>query len=109
MEYLDEIYETIDLCEKALLETKKRGKAHANSHREYRVALAKKILELKNEGFPATLCLDLARGDEKVADLKEQEEIDESLYFSSKEAINVYKIKIKIIHEVMVKDEQQTR
>jgi len=43
---------------------------YALAEKSYRVALAKRIVELRSEGNAATLCTDLARGDEHVAELK---------------------------------------
>lgn len=47
----------------------------AVSNERYRKALADKILELRADGLPATVCADLARGDSHVADLKRQYDI----------------------------------
>ena len=47
----------------------------AVSNERYRRALADKILELRADGLPATVCADLARGDSHVADLKRQYDI----------------------------------
>lgn len=47
--------------------------------------------------MPATLAYDVARGKEEIAKAKELEIITESLYESNKEAINAYKLQIKIL------------
>jgi hypothetical protein len=49
---------------------KDAAEALALAERLYRVQLAKRIVELKAEGMPATVCQDLARGDNGVADLR---------------------------------------
>jgi hypothetical protein len=51
----------------------------ALANERYRKALADKILELRAEGLPATLCSDLARGDKQVADLKRLSDIAEGV------------------------------
>lgn len=51
----------------------------ALANESYRRALAEKILELRSEGFPATVCSDLARGDKHVADLKRQLDVQEGV------------------------------
>lgn len=43
---------------------------HAESEHSYRKAFAKKIVELRADGVPATICLELAKGDQQVAQLK---------------------------------------
>jgi hypothetical protein len=51
----------------------------ALAQERYRKALAEKILELRGEGYPATLCLDLAKGHEEVADLRCQWDVAEGV------------------------------
>jgi hypothetical protein len=87
------------LLTKALNEYKSRGREYAKAYREYRVALRKELLKLKAEGTPVTITGDLARGEEHVAELKEQEIITESLYKSCQEAINSYKLQIRVLYE----------
>ena len=49
----------------------------ARAQENYRRALAEKILELRAEGLPATLCQDLAKGDKQVTDLRKMWDIAE--------------------------------
>lgn len=81
----------------ALSEYKKRGQEYAKAYREYRVKVAQKLLELKAEGMPVTISYDIARGDEEVAKAKEREIITECLYKSCQEAINTFKLQIKVL------------
>lgn len=52
---------------------------YAKAEEAYRVELAKCELSLREEGLPATLIPDLARGNERVAGLKLQRDLAESL------------------------------
>ena len=54
--------------------------------------------------MPVTIAYDIARGTEQVANAKEQEIITECLYKSCQEAINTYKLQIKILQENINKD-----
>jgi hypothetical protein len=65
--------------EQAEQELKKAFTGAANAQQEYRVALAQKILELRAEGLPATLCQDLAKGDPKVSSLRLKWDISEGV------------------------------
>mgnify|MGYP001595291546 CR=1 FL=1 len=85
--------EARDACRKA---------AHAQEHAEaevrhaaqqlalaeeaYRVALAKRIVELRAEGQAATVCADLARGDKQVAELRRLRDISDGVYEAMKQA-----------------------
>lgn len=79
---------------KAIEELKKRGQVKAKAERDYRVELAKEILKLRAEGIPVTIINDLARGDEKIANLKMKRDIEESLYEANMQRI--YECKINI-------------
>ena len=99
-----DLYETLnkltDLLNKALSELGKRGREYADCYKNYRVAVAKELLRLRHEeNMPVTIAYDVARGNEEVAELKRKEIISESLYKSCQEAINSYKLQIKIIQE----------
>ena len=61
--------------EQAEEQRKEAAETLATAERFYRVALAKRILELKAEGMPATVCQDLARGDKTVADLRYERDV----------------------------------
>lgn len=45
-------------------------KAFATAEKVYRIALARRLVELRTDGTSITLCGDLARGDEYIAGLK---------------------------------------
>lgn len=104
MEELQKLEELNNLLTSALSEYKRRGQDYAKAYKNYRVKVAQKLLQLKAEGMPVTISYDIARGDEEVANAKEQEIITECLYKSCQEAVNVYKLKIKILQENINKD-----
>ena len=104
MDLFQKLEELNILLTKALEEYKNRGKDYANCYKEYRVAIAKELLRLRDENVPVTIAYDIARGNEDVAELKRKEIIAESLYKSCQEAINTYKLQIKIIQEQINKE-----
>lgn len=91
---INELNEYRQNLDKAIDEIKARGKAKAEAEKDYRVELAKKILELRANGIPVSIINDLARGDEKIANLKMKRDIEESLYESNMQRI--YECKINI-------------
>lgn len=93
-----------DYLTSALSEYKKRGQDYAIAYKNYRILLSQELLKLKAEGMPVTIAYDIARGSEQVAKAKEQEIITECLYKSCQEAINTYKLQIKILQENINKD-----
>ena len=104
MEELIKLQELNNYLTMALTEYKKRGKEYAEAYKNYRVLLSQELLKLRAEGMPVTIAYDIARGTEDVARAKEQEIITECLYKSCQEAINTYKLQIKILQENINKD-----
>jgi hypothetical protein len=80
-----QIIDKLDQLDRELSETNDRlknaGNQKAFTQRDYKVSLAKKILELKAEGYPATVINELAKGDEEVSLLRCKRDIAESEYF----------------------------
>lgn len=97
MDLWQEIQDKQDLLTKAVSELRERGRRYAEAYRTYRMLLAQELLKLKADGMPVTIAYDIARGKEEIALAKEQELITESLYKSCLEAINVYKLQLKIL------------
>ena len=104
MEEIQKMQELNTYLTTALAEYKRRGTDYAKAYKNYRVLLSQELLKLKAEGMPVTIAYDIARGTEQVANAKEQEIITECLYKSCQEAINTYKLQIKILQENINKD-----
>ena len=82
----------------------KTGKEYAKAYTEYRVALAKELVILKDEGYAITLAGDIARGKPEIARLKFQEISTEALYKANLESINCLKLEIKILQSQIDKE-----
>lgn len=97
METWIEIIDAERQIDQALSTLRTNGVAYASSEREYRIAKAKKILELKSKGVPATLILDLAKGDEDVSLLAMKRDIADVNYKANKDAIMVKMQELSIL------------
>lgn len=87
----------VQLLDKALQQLGKRGRDYAEAEREYRVALAKKIAAERDKGTPVTIISDVCRGSQEIANAKFQRDTAEVVYKSALEAINVYKLQLKLL------------
>lgn len=96
---ITEVWRRSEMLEVALKECKTRGRAAAEAEQTYRVALANKILLLRESGLPATLIGDVARGDKDVAALKFERDCAEVVYENAQEAVMVYKKQIDVLRE----------
>lgn len=96
---INEVWRRSEMLEVALKECKIRGQAAADAERAYRVKLAEKILIFREQGLPATLIGDVARGDKEVADLKFDRDCSQVVYDNAKEAVLAYKKQIDVLRE----------
>lgn len=94
---IGEIKVKIALLDAAINQLGKRGAAAAEAERIYKIALAKKILEERANGIPATIVSDVCRGNPEIAKLRFQRDCAEVVYKSAIEAINSYKLQIRIL------------
>lgn len=92
-----ELREKMAMLDKALREIKPRGVEFAEAEKDYRAALAAKILELRDDKYPVTITPDLARGDPHVSELRFKRDCAEALYKAAYEGINILKLSIKIL------------
>ena len=96
---ISEVWRRSEMLEVALKECKTRGTALAEAEREYRVKLAEKILLLREQGLPASIISDIARGDKVVAQLKFERDCSQVVYDNAKEAVLAFKKQIDVLRE----------
>ena len=89
--------ELTDLLMAELATCKTSGCQYAENEAEYRKALRLAILEERDRGTPATITSDLCRGRPEIAELKRLRDCSEAIYKASQEAINVYKLRIRMV------------
>ena len=105
----EEIEKYNNMLELAVTEMKSRSKKLAESEYYYRMALSKRLTELRAEGQAVTHLADIARGEPEIAKLRLNRDIAEGLYNSSQEAINVYKIKIRVLENQYAREWGQAK
>jgi len=75
------------------------AKGNAEAEKNYRSALAKEIVKLKQEGQSVTLISDIARGNQ--ADLKYLRDVAEFKYQSGREMLKAIQIQISALQTVI--------
>ena len=105
----NEIMREVSVMETALKELGLRGKKLADSERQYKIAMRVEILKLRDEGKPATLVLQLCYGTPSIAKLRYERDLAETMYKSALEAVNVYKLKIRIMENQYDKEYGNTK
>lgn len=97
MELIQEIGVKSSLLDAAVKQLGVRGKAYAQAERDYKVALAKRIMQEREKGTPVTIISDVCRGDTEIARLRFERDCAEVVYKSAMEAIQSIKLQIRIL------------
>ena len=93
----NELQELTQKLEQTLSALKKYGTERAQAEHDYKIGLRQEILRLREGGQPATLVLNLSYGTPNIAKLRLNRDIAENLHMAALEAINVYKLKIRLL------------
>ena len=72
------------------------GRRLADAERDYKVAAARRTIELREQGKPATIIDALVKGDAGVSLLRLKRDCAEVEYRSVQESINALKLRIRI-------------
>lgn len=104
MDLYNELNDLISKLDVSVKSLRKTGSEYAKAYTDYRVALAKELMILKEEGYAITLAGDIARGKPEIAKLKFKEISTEAIYKANQESINALKLQIKIIQEQINKE-----
>ena len=98
---MQELYQKRDELEELLMDAistyRSSGIQHAENLASYRKAVRVETLKERAKGTPVTVTSDLVRGIPYVADLKQAELCAEAVFDSSKEYINVLKIRLRMV------------
>lgn len=98
---LNSLSNKLSLSIKSLIKT---GKDYAKAYTDYRIALAKELVRLKDDGMAVTIAYDVARGKPEIAKLKFNEIANEAVYKANLESISAVKLQIKIIQNQIDKE-----
>lgn len=98
IEIAKEIMRVSKRLEKASKEIFGMADTKAEAEREYRKALAKRIMELRAQGLPATICSDVARGE--VADLKFNRDLSDGKFKAAIESLGAIKVQASMMQTI---------
>ncbi len=84
---------------------RKNGTELAQAERDYKVALSEKALKLRaDEDMPVTLIDKVIYGLPDIAELRLKRDIAEVTYKANQEAINVYKLQMRLIDNQVARE-----
>lgn len=99
-----EIQNKLNELDASVKQLRTTGTNYANSYASYRIALAKELVRLKDEGTPVTIAYDIARGNPDIARKKFAEIRDEAIYKANLESINATKLHLKILENQLQRE-----
>ena len=97
IDLINELSAKVKLLDTAVRELGKRGQKYAQTERDYKVRLSQQILVERDKGMPVTIISDICRGNNEIAKLRFERDVAEVTYKAAQEAINSYKLQIRIL------------
>ena len=97
MDLIEEIRQKSKQLDEVVRKFPASGRAFAQAQQDYRIALARRILEEREKGTPVTIISDICRGDREIAKLRFERDCAEVIYKAALEAINTIKLQIRIL------------
>lgn len=104
MDLYQELQTKIKLLDKSIDKLKENGTAYAEAEKTYKIALMKEVLRLRDEGVAVGVIDKICYGIPSVAELRFKRDVAKTVYQANQEAINTYKLEIRIIQNQIDKE-----
>lgn len=104
MELWIQIEEKNKLLDRAINDLAKNGYDLAEKEKKYKIAVKKKVLELRTENMPVTLIQLTIYGYDEIATLRFERDNAEVKYNSNQEYINLLKLQIRILESQLSRE-----
>ena len=92
-----ELDKQVELLQKSLEKLKETGCDYAQAERDYKVLLRQEVLKMRDEGVAIGVITLTCYGIPSVAEARFKRDVAEAIYQANQEAINTYKLKIRLI------------
>jgi len=97
MDLLDELQNLVSLLDQSVKSLRKTNEARAKTEMDYKILLREETLKLRDTGMAIGLIDKTCYGIPSVALARFQRDIADGNYEANKEAINVYKLRIRLL------------
>lgn len=104
MELWESLNQTNDLLQASIRSLKTTSKAYAIAERDYKVLLRQECLKLKDEGMAIGMISLTCYGIPSVAEARFKRDIAEANYKANQEAINSYKLQLRLLDSQMSRE-----
>ncbi len=97
MDLVNELLSLRQQLNASIRRLKQNGVALAVAERDYKIALNKRVLELRDEGMAATLIQLIIYGEREIAELRFKRDVAKVVYETNLEHINGTKLQMRIL------------
>lgn len=98
MDLYNELQKKINELNISIKKLRETGTDYAEAEKEYKITLRQEALKLRAEkGMPVTLIQQVVYGVPEVAEKRFVRDVKEAVYKANIEAINVFKLQVRII------------
>lgn len=97
MDLLNELQQKTKELNISIKKLRETGTTYAEKEKEYKIAVNKKALELREDGVPVTLIQTVIYGYPEIAKLRFERDVAEVIYNANQEAIQSTKLQIRIL------------
>ena len=109
MDLYNDLKIQVDLLQKSLEKLKETGRTYATAERDYKVLLRQEILKMRDNGEAIGVITLTCYGIPSVAKARFERDVAESLYKANQEAIQTYKLKIRLIENQIQREYTNTK
>lgn len=100
-EVVDKLNTAMLLLQEGNMELKNLAINMAESKKQYAIALNQEILRLRTQGIPVTIMLQMAKGEEVVAQKRFEKDVAECSYFCCRDGIDNLKAEIDTLRSLL--------
>ena len=105
MDLYNELQQKIKELNISIKKLRETGAEYAEAEKEYKITLRQEALKLRAEkGMPVTLIQQVVYGVPEVAEKRFVRDVKEAVYKANIEAINVFKLQIRIIESQLQRE-----
>ena len=105
---MDDLYTAlqakIQLLESSLRQLRQTGTAFAQAEKDYKILLRTECLKLRDDGVAVGVIEKICYGIPSVAEARFKRDVAEAVYKANQEAINTYKLEIRLIEAQMSRE-----
>ena len=105
MDLYNDLQQKIKELNISIKKLRETGTEYAEAEKEYKITLRQEALKLRAEkGMPVTLIQQVVYGVPEVAEKRFVRDVKEAVYKANQEAINVFKLQIRIIESQLQRE-----